>query len=42
MDEKTKKELHSAGATVRHKSIYSNLDVYKNEIEMDQSFRISG
>ena len=31
--------LHSAGATVRHKSPFEELESYKNEIEIDQSFR---
>lgn len=40
MDEKTKKqiELHSAGATVRHKSPFSELESYKNEEKLDQKF----
>ncbi|OAV45130.1 hypothetical protein A3850_011795 [Lewinella sp. 4G2] len=32
-------KLHSAGATVRHNSPFEELESYKNEIEIDQSFR---
>lgn len=31
--------LHSAGATVRHRSPFEELESYQNEIEIDQSFR---
>ena len=31
--------LHSAGATVRHKSPFKELESYKNQIEIDQPFR---
>ena len=31
--------LHSAGATVRHKSPFKELESYKNKIEIDQPFR---
>ncbi|MEZ4888534.1 MAG: DUF6000 family protein [Chitinophagales bacterium] len=32
-------KLHSAGATVMHKSPFENLQSYQNEIEIDQLFR---
>ncbi|WP_405207128.1 DUF6000 family protein [Aquimarina sp. LLG6339-5] len=40
MDEKTKKqiELHSAGATIRHKSPFLELESYKNSEDVDQEF----
>ncbi|WP_452227618.1 DUF6000 family protein [Lacinutrix sp. MEBiC02404] len=40
MDEQTKRniELHSAGATVRHKSPFENLKHYESEIEIDKEF----
>lgn len=31
--------LHSAGATIRHKSPFEELESYKNQIAIDQSFR---
>jgi len=40
MDEKLNdKELHSAGATVRHKSPFANLDSYVNSKKITQEFR---
>lgn len=40
MDEKTRKQIesHSAGAIVRHKSPFSELESYKNEEKLDQNF----
>lgn len=40
MDEKIKKqiELHSAGATIRHKSPFLELESFKNSEEIDQAF----
>lgn len=32
-------ELHSAGATVKHKSVFNELDTYANKVEIDQEFR---
>jgi hypothetical protein len=32
-------QLHSAGATVRHKSPFENLDSYANEVEITQELR---
>jgi len=32
-------ELHSAGATIRHKSIFDGLPTYENSKEIDQEFR---
>lgn len=41
-DDKLKEDLrlHIAGATVRHKSPFEKLKCYKNEIEIDQPFRV--
>mgnify|MGYP000046318707 CR=1 FL=1 len=40
MDDKTKKdiELHVAGATVRHKNPFEDLESYKSETEIDKEF----
>ncbi|WP_271785408.1 DUF6000 family protein [Aquimarina algiphila] len=40
MDEKTKKqiELHTAGATVRHKNPFEELVHYKSELKVDKEF----
>ncbi|WP_405604130.1 DUF6000 family protein [Polaribacter sp. Asnod1-A03] len=40
MDEQTKRniELHSAGATVRHKSPFENLEHYESETKIDKEF----
>ncbi|MCP4163213.1 MAG: hypothetical protein GY760_24385 [Deltaproteobacteria bacterium] len=40
MDEKTKKgiELHVAGATVRHRNPFEDLESYKSETEIDKEF----
>lgn len=40
MDERTKKsiELHVAGATVRHRNPFEDLESYKSEIEIDKEF----
>lgn len=32
-------ELHSAGATVKHKSVFNELATYENKVEIDQKFR---
>ncbi|WP_378172579.1 DUF6000 family protein [Aquimarina sp. SS2-1] len=40
MDEKTKKqiEIHSSGATVRHKSPFAELEHHKSELKVDKEF----
>ncbi|WP_025744111.1 DUF6000 family protein [Aquimarina pacifica] len=40
MDEKTKKqiELHTAGATIRHKNPFEEIEHYKSELKVDKEF----